>query len=126
MSLRALDLFSGTGSITKAFRETGHECHSLDLDERFNPTFCANVLSWDYEALSRGHYDVIWASCPCEQYAVARSHALTPRDLQRPPHQRVCQLEIPRRRCSGGASSGRGWSRPRIVHMGSHIGSTPR
>ena len=80
-ALRALDLFSGTGSVSAAWRRAGHECDSLDLDPRFAPTFCANVLTWDYEALPRGHYDAIWASCPCEQYSVARSKALTPRDL---------------------------------------------
>jgi hypothetical protein len=81
MSLRALDLYSGTGSITKAFREAGHECHSLDIDARFGPTFHENVMTWDFGALPSGHYDAIWASCPCEQYSLARSNALTPRDL---------------------------------------------
>ena len=79
--LRALDLFSGTGSITKAFRNSGHECDSLDLDPRFQLTFCVNIMEWDYRALSPGSYDAIWASCPCEQYSVAKSSALTPRDL---------------------------------------------
>jgi hypothetical protein len=77
--LRVLDLFSGTGSITKAFRSSGHECDSLDLDARFSPTFCVNILDWRFKALPRGHYDVIWASCPCENYSIARSTA--PRDL---------------------------------------------
>ena len=44
--LRVLDMFSGTGSITTAFRRAGHECDSLDLDARFEPTFCTNVLTW--------------------------------------------------------------------------------
>jgi hypothetical protein len=79
--LRALDLFSGTGSITKAFRNSGHDCDSLDMDPRFAPTFCVNILEWDYKALPRGHYDAIWASCPCEQYSIARSNARAPRDL---------------------------------------------
>jgi site-specific DNA-cytosine methylase len=64
LPLRALDLFSGTGSITKAFRAAGHECDSLDLDARFNPTYCANVLTWDYEALPRDSYDVHVNSIP--------------------------------------------------------------
>ncbi len=81
LPLRALDLFSGTGSITEAFHAAGHECHSLDLDARFYPTFCANVLTWDFRALPRDRYDVIWASCPCEQYSIARSNARAPRDL---------------------------------------------
>ena len=79
--LRVLDLFSGTGSITKAFRNLGHEVVSLDLDPRDAPTICANILDWQYKTLPRGHFDVIWASCPCEQYSIARSSALTPRDL---------------------------------------------
>ena len=53
--LRFLDLFSGTGSISKAFRASGHECDSLDLDARFVPTFCVNILEWDHKALPRGH-----------------------------------------------------------------------
>ena len=60
--LRALDLFSGTGSITKAFR-THHDCDSLDLDARFSPV--TNVLEWDFRALPRGYYDIVWASVPC-------------------------------------------------------------
>ena len=79
--MRVLDLFSGTGSITSAFRASGHECDSLDIDPRFGPTFNANVLDWDYRALPPGHYDVIWASVPCENYSIARSNARAPRDL---------------------------------------------
>ena len=77
--LRVLDLFAGTLSITKAFQEAGHDVDSLDLDARFHPTFCVNVLEWDYTLLPRGHYDFIWASCPCEMYSIARSTAT--RDL---------------------------------------------
>ena len=80
-ALRAIDLYSGTGSVFSAFRRAGHECDSLDMDPRFAPTFCVNILEWDYKALPRGTYDAIWASCPCEQYSIARSNARAPRDL---------------------------------------------
>ena len=80
-ALRALDLYSGTQSVFSAFRRAGHECDSLDMDPRFAPTFCVNILEWDYTALPRGHYDAIWASVPCEQYSIARSNARSPRDL---------------------------------------------
>ena len=79
--LRVLELFSGTGSISTAFRRAGHEAISLDLDPRGAPTICQNILDWNFETLPRGHFDVVWASCPCEQYSVARSNASTPRDL---------------------------------------------
>ena len=55
--LRVLDLYSGTGSITKAFH--GHEVTSLDLDPRFGPTICKDVFEWEYSALPSGLYDVI-------------------------------------------------------------------
>ena len=80
-ALRVLDLFSGTGSVTRAFRNSGHEVTSLDMDPRGAPTICQNILDWQYKTLPRGHFDVVWASCPCEQYSVARSNASTPRDL---------------------------------------------
>jgi hypothetical protein len=79
--LRVLELFSGTGSITKAFRGASHEVDSLDIDPRFGPTFCIDLLDWDYRALPRGYYDVVFASIPCENYSIARSSARRPRDL---------------------------------------------
>jgi hypothetical protein len=79
--LRVLDLFSGTQSLTKAFRNSGHEVISLDIDPRNSPTICQNILDWNFKTLPRGHFDLCWASCPCEQYSVARSNASTPRDL---------------------------------------------
>ena len=90
--LRVLDLFSGTGSITKAFRSLGHSVDSLDLDPRFQPTICVNVLDWEYKQLPRGRYDAIWASCPCENYSIARSTA--PRDLMLADSLVVRTLEI--------------------------------
>jgi hypothetical protein len=61
--LRVLDMFSGTGSIAKAFRD--HEVDTLDIDTRFEPTILTNVLDWNYRALPRLFYHVIWASVPC-------------------------------------------------------------
>ena len=52
--LRVLDLFSGTQSITKAFRNSGHDVVSLDMDPRGAPTICANILDWQYKTLPRG------------------------------------------------------------------------
>jgi hypothetical protein len=77
--LRVLDLFAGTQSITRAFQNEGHVVDSLDVDPKFGPTIRVNVLEWDYKQLPRGHYDFIWASCPCEMYSIARSTAT--RDL---------------------------------------------
>ena len=45
---RALDLFSGTGSVANRLRELGYEVVTLDIDPRTNPTICCSVGEWDY------------------------------------------------------------------------------
>ena len=80
---KMLDLFSGTGSVTRVFEEHGYEVVSLDLDPKFNPTICTDILSWDYKnAFQTGYFEVIFCSPPCEQYSTARTTASTPRDLE--------------------------------------------
>ncbi len=79
--LRVLELFSGTGSISTAFRSAGHEVISIDIDNRYAPTICKNILDWNFKTLPRGHFDAIWASPPCENYSIARSNARAQRDL---------------------------------------------
>ena len=76
---RLLELFSGTGSVGKAFK--GWEITSLDLDKKSKATITADVLQWDYTTFSPGHFDCIWASPPCTQYSIARTTAKTPRNL---------------------------------------------
>ena len=44
---RLLELFSGTGSVGRAFAELGWEVVSLDLDPNAEPTICADVCSWE-------------------------------------------------------------------------------
>ena len=47
---RLLELFSGTGSIGRAFREAGWEVTSLDLEPKFRPDILCDVLRWDFRA----------------------------------------------------------------------------
>ena len=75
--MRLLELFSGTGSIGRAFPD--FEVTSLDLVG--SPTIKANILDWDYESLPPGSFEVIWASPPCTHYSRARTTSSTPRDL---------------------------------------------
>ena len=76
---RLLELFSGTGSIGRAFAARGWEVVSVDLDPKFQPTICCDVMELDEAAL--GHFDFVWASPVCTEY----SRALTkrPRNLDR-------------------------------------------
>ena len=65
--MRILELFCGTKSISKVFEKYGCEVVSVDIEERFNPTICCNVLELDYKML--GNFDFIWASPPCVSYS---------------------------------------------------------
>ena len=70
--LRALDLFTGTGSVAQALREQGYVVDTVDVDPRWNPTFLRDVSSWAYhQELVPGSYDVVWASVPCTEYSIA-------------------------------------------------------
>ena len=75
-----LDLFSGTGSVGRAFRSRGWEVFSVDIDASAEPTLVADVLDLQPADLPR-EVDCIWASPPCTHYSRARTRAKTPRDL---------------------------------------------
>ncbi len=72
-------MFSGTGSVGKPWREAGHEVISVDIDPRYNPEICEDILRLSYCKLPTP--DVIWASPPCDQYSRARTRAKHPRNL---------------------------------------------
>ena len=58
--MRLLELFSGTGSIGRAFEALGWEVTSLDLEGE--PTIKCDILDWDYTTFPPGHSQVVWAS----------------------------------------------------------------
>ena len=78
-----LELFSGTGSMGRAFRARGWQVTSVDIDAKSLPTICCDILELDAEHVSEyGNVDLIWASPPCTHYSCARTKARTPRDLR--------------------------------------------
>ena len=77
-----MELFSGTGSIGKAFTQFGWDVISVDLCGKHNPTHCVDIRHFDYKGLyNKGDIDFVWGSPPCTEYSVARTTAKKPRDL---------------------------------------------
>lgn len=68
--MRILDLFSGLGGFSRAFIERGHDVITIDIEERFNPTIVADVMSLGPNDFPEG-FDVILASPPCQAFSVA-------------------------------------------------------
>ena len=66
--MKLLNLFSGTGSVSKPWREAGHQVWDVDIDPRFSPETNEDILQWDYTQLPFIP-DVIWSSPPCTEYA---------------------------------------------------------
>ena len=65
--MRLLELFSGTGSIGRAFEALGWEVTSLDRE----PTIKCDILDWDHTAFPPGHFQVVWASPVCCEFSKA-------------------------------------------------------
>ena len=80
--MRIWDVCSGTGSVSRVWRDAGHETLTLDIDAKCSPDICTDLMSWDYTDFSLEPPDVIWCSPPCTQYSRARTRAKVPRDLE--------------------------------------------
>ena len=74
---RLLELYSGTGSVGKVARELGWDVVSFDNCPRYKPDFCRDILDFDFSLWPQGHFDLIWASVPCEKFSVAPARGFT-------------------------------------------------
>lgn len=68
--MRVLDLFSGLGGWSAAFRDRGHRVTTLDVDPRFGADFVADIMEVRDLSDLGGHFDVILASPPCECFSL--------------------------------------------------------
>ena len=77
-----LELFSGTGSMGRAFRAKGWQVTSVDIREDFHPTILCDVMELTVRMLEHlPAVDLMWSSPPCTEYSCARTKARKPRDL---------------------------------------------
>lgn len=77
--LTIIDLFSGIGGWSQPFKDRGHNVITVELESRFNPTICADVLTLTandirakvLELTGSSHIDLILCSPPCETFSIA-------------------------------------------------------
>jgi hypothetical protein len=74
--MRLLELFCGTKSVSHAMQEHFTEVVSVDILDKFNPSYVADVLTWNYAQFPSGYFDVIWASPPCTEYSKAKTRGI--------------------------------------------------
>jgi len=71
--MRALELFSGTGSVSAVLEKNGYEVVSVDICDKFHkPTHLIDIMKWDYSLYPPGYFDLIWASPPCTSFSKCR------------------------------------------------------
>ena len=70
--MKLLNLFSGTQSVSKPWKDAGHEVVDLDIDNAFRPTILEDILQWKFQDLL-WIPDVIWSSPPCTEYSIAKT-----------------------------------------------------
>lgn len=66
---RLLELFCGTKSVSKAVGHLFSEVVNVDIEPKFEPTICTDILAWNYKVYPVGYFDAIWASPPCQEYS---------------------------------------------------------
>lgn len=71
--MKILELFSGTECLSNAFREHGHDCFTVDWDEKFPSSMHADIGKLTSKEIMDkfGKPDVIWVGTDCTTFSVA-------------------------------------------------------
>lgn len=71
--MKILELFSGTESFSKVARERGHDCLTIDNNEKLKPDLLRDILTVDADEIINnwGYPNFIWASPPCTHFSIA-------------------------------------------------------
>ncbi len=77
---RALELFSGTGSVGFHLQKMGFKVTSLDISKVGDPTLIQDITQWNYKTYPPRYFRLIAAGVPCTEYS--RAKTVGDRDLQ--------------------------------------------
>lgn len=71
--LKVLELFSGTECISNEFRENGHECFTVDWNEKFPSSLHIDIGELTAEMILEkfGQPDIVWIAPECTTYSLA-------------------------------------------------------
>jgi len=69
--MKVLDLFCGLGGFSQAFKDRNHDVVTIDIEDKFNPTICTDIMKITPKELIEGYgeFDVILASPPCNCFS---------------------------------------------------------
>jgi len=65
MKKKLLEIFCGTKSISKVFEKNGWETYTVDIESKYNPTECINILDFDYKKFDKQYFNHIHFSPDC-------------------------------------------------------------
>ncbi len=65
MKKKLLEIFCGTKSISKIFEKNGWETYTVDIESKYNPTECINILDFDYKKFDKQYFNHIHFSPDC-------------------------------------------------------------
>ena len=69
--MKVLELFSGSGSVSKVCKEFGYDVVSLDIE--FEATHKMNILDFDYKQYKPDEFNIVWGSPPCTYYSALQT-----------------------------------------------------
>lgn len=75
MTVNVLELFKGTGSVGTCIKEKFPDWNivSLDIQKKFNPDICINIMEWNYKEYPVGYFKIIWASPECKIFSMLQN-----------------------------------------------------
>ena len=70
---RALDLFSGSGSVARVLRKLGWEVVTLDKASRVRADIPSDIMQWKFWEVPKGYFQLIAASPHCQRILTSKN-----------------------------------------------------